>query len=171
MEILRRLGVNHKEEHATQLFTGKIRKHLKNGHVFARKTDIDRLLPLKGNDKTLLHLMIGFQLLNISIEKAKFLIYGPSRVVGGMYGHRAETSKSLRLKEEARNVQDTIDDFISDNYREKGLNRARNIQLAVNQLFVQTQYVDLIAERTEKELNTETVTEWVNQWRARIMDG
>ena len=169
MEFLKRFRSFGEKENSTNQQEPKLLQSCKRrGRRFCQEKMVDAQLPLEEKDQIILHLFVGLKLLNDKIEKSKFPLLGYAHYTGGFYGHKKDTSKTIRLREEFGLTQELIESFISANYEGSGLNRVRNIQMAINMLFAQTQYVSMRNGRANQQLTPQAISDWANEWKPRI---
>jgi hypothetical protein len=145
-----------------------IAKHRKRGRSFAEKHKIDELLPLDGENKNLLHLLLGKRLLGYDIEKEMTSARGLSRGTGEIYETKLDNKKSASLRDEENVLRGFIDNYTQGIHN---LNKARSIQRAVTDLFIEGE--NSVQEKEKSrfrfKLNWNTVRYWAFKWEPEIL--
>lgn len=142
-------------------------KHMRSGEKFAKKYRINTHIPLEGNDRKLLHLMIGTRLLNSWVDNSKDKKTIKLAVVGDEYRYSEDVWQTETLREEVRAMEEYISGFVTTSYQ-GGSHRSWSIRAAVSDLFLRT--MAEVNGYVKHVINDTAVEDWARHWRPRILD-
>ncbi|MCL5073778.1 MAG: hypothetical protein M1308_23225 [Actinobacteria bacterium] len=167
MEKMRAFYKNIRHGELEPRASGIVRRQLKAGREFVREEELNKILELKGNDEQLLCLYVGLQVLNtrrIDWSQVRTTVSESDQT----FSRRFDTDETTRIREAIRELREYTETFIRTNYPDvEDAIRARDIQIAVTNLFAQTYHKD-ISGQVQKQLEPKTIEQWAKELKPRI---